>query len=66
MTSHWLRLKLLLTAVTLTSLTAAAQNTGNPNPGTSQPEGVERGGYVIHQSVELGYRVNDVTGRHPV
>jgi hypothetical protein len=23
---------------------------------------LERGGYVIHQSVEIGYRVSDITG----
>jgi len=28
----------------------------------SAPEGVESGGYRIHQSIELGYRANDTTG----
>ena len=28
----------------------------------SEPDGVRRGGYLIHQSVELGYRSTDVTG----
>src|SRR5580692_8906819 len=28
----------------------------------AEPEGVTRGGYQIHSSVELGYRSNDVTG----
>ena len=28
----------------------------------AEPEGVTRGGYQIHSSIELGYRFNDVTG----
>jgi hypothetical protein len=28
----------------------------------AEPEGVTRGGYQIHSSIELGYRSNDVTG----
>jgi len=28
----------------------------------AEPDGVSRGGYLIHQSVELGYRSTDVTG----
>ena len=39
--------------------TPAANGTAQP---TSPPEGVESGGYRIHQSIELGYRVNDTTG----
>ncbi|HTT19957.1 MAG TPA: hypothetical protein VMG82_13485 [Candidatus Sulfotelmatobacter sp.] len=35
--------------------------TSNPNQ-NSAPEGWEGGGYAIHQSVEFGYRVSDVTG----
>jgi hypothetical protein len=31
-------------------------------PAPAAPEVVERGGYVIHQSIEIGYRVSDVTG----
>ena len=39
--------------------------TGNPTapPATpAEPDGVTRGGYQIHQSIELGYRSTDVTG----
>ena len=28
----------------------------------AEPDGVNRGGYLIHSSVEAGYRSNDVTG----
>ncbi|HEV2397488.1 MAG TPA: hypothetical protein VGS27_11145 [Candidatus Sulfotelmatobacter sp.] len=46
----------------LAGFVAMAQNqnnNSNPNPA---PDGWEGGGYAIHQSVELGYRVTDVTG----
>jgi len=39
--------------------------TASPIPApaaTAEPDGVTRGGYQIHQSVELGYRTTDVTG----
>ncbi len=32
-----------------------------PNP-SAEPEGVTSGGYLIHSSVEVGYRSSDVTG----
>jgi len=49
-------------------LSAQSSGTGSsqqPQPQQQQPqapEGVETGGYRIHQSIEVGYRVNDVTG----
>ncbi len=39
--------------------------TASPAPAPAapaEPDGVTRGGYQIHQSVELGYRTTDVTG----
>ena len=39
--------------------------TASPTPAAAppaEPDGVTRGGYQIHSSVELGYRSNDVTG----
>ena len=41
-------------------LFAQSSSTGQSPPG--EPEGVTSGGYLIHSSVELGYRSNDVTG----
>jgi len=63
MIANWLRIQLILMIVVLFNFSAAAQTAGS---GTSQapaaPEAVERGGYVIHQSMEIGYRVSDITG----
>jgi len=53
---------LLVTVVALLSFTARAQNQGSANQNPSQPEGWETNGYVVHQSIEIGYRANDVTG----
>jgi len=63
MISTWLRLKQLLVIIALLNLAAGAQIAGN-NSGQNQalPEVWEHGGYVIHQSVEIGYRVSDITG----
>lgn len=46
------------------SLAAGAQST--PTPGTTQssPEGIDRSGYNIQQSIELGYRFTDITTPH--
>jgi len=41
---------------------ALGQHGGGTSPGALPPEGWETGGYRIHQSIELGYRANDVTG----
>jgi hypothetical protein len=63
MISNGLRLKHLFVIVGLLNLAARAQTAGsNSSQSQAQPEVVERGGYVIHQSVEIGYRVSDVTG----
>jgi hypothetical protein len=58
---------LLLCAMIVSSReTLFAQTpTASPIPApaaTAEPDGVTRGGYQIHQSVELGYRTTDVTG----
>lgn len=62
MTSTSVRFMQLLATVALLALTAIAQNQGNANQSPSQPEGWETSGYVVHQSVEIGYRATDVTG----
>lgn len=37
--------------------------TASPAPAApTEPDGITRGGYQIHQSIELGYRTTDVTG----
>src|ERR1700754_2242700 len=63
MIASWLRIALILMIVVLWSFSSRAQT---PGSGTSQapaaPEAIERGGYVIHQSVEIGYRASDLTG----
>lgn len=62
MTSTSFRLMQLSATVALLTLAASAQNQGSANQNPSQPEGWETSGYVVHQSVEIGYRVTDVTG----
>ncbi len=54
-------LPLLVLAVTFA---VQAQSADSNSSSQSQPnlEGIEGGGYVIHQSAELGYRISDVTG----
>jgi hypothetical protein len=47
--------------VTLFAQTPTANPTAPPAP-PAEPDGVTRGGYQIHQSIELGYRSTDVTG----
>jgi hypothetical protein len=43
--------------------TPAPASTASPTPAPpAEPDGVTRGGYQIHSSVELGYRTSDVTG----
>jgi hypothetical protein len=63
MIANRLRIPPILMSIVLLHFSARAQTTSD---GTSQaqaaPEVVERGGYVIHQSVEIGYRVSDITG----
>src|SRR5215467_13042899 len=53
-------LQILLVAI-VCNLASSAQTAGSS--GQSQtPEGLEAGGYVVHQAIELGYRGSDVTG----
>ena len=67
MVSTWLRMQRLFAIVMFLHVAARAQTAGS-NAGQSQPqpEGRESGGYVIHQSMEFGYRVSDVTGSEPM
>src|SRR5580704_14454 len=46
---------------TLFAQTPTANPTAPPAP-PAEPDSVTRGGYQIHQSIELGYRSTDVTG----
>src|SRR5215469_3926453 len=42
---------------------AGAQTSGNSSDHeATQPEGWEGAGYIVHQSLEIGYRASDVTG----
>ena len=63
MVSNWLRMQRLFLIVMFLPIAARSQTAGS-NPGQSppQPQGRESGGYLIHQSMEFGYRVSDVTG----
>src|SRR6516225_10918905 len=58
----WFRLNRLLVTIALLSLAAKAQNQSGTNQSASQPEGWDTNGYVVHQSIEVGYRQNDVSG----
>lgn len=63
MISDWRRAQQLLLIVILFSLASRAQSGGsNTGQDPTQQEGWESGGYVIHQSMEFGYRTSDVTG----
>ncbi len=56
------RVTLLCTMMISSSgLLFAQSSSANPNT-SGEAEGVTRGGYLIHSSVELGYRANDITG----
>ncbi len=63
MVSHWLRMREIVLMILLLNIVARTQTAGS-SPGQSQPapEGWEGGGYVIHQSIEIGYRASDITG----
>ena len=54
----------LLVTIALLSLAASAQNPqgGAASQAPAQPDAWETNGYVVHQSIEVGYRANDVTG----
>jgi hypothetical protein len=62
MVSNCNRISQLLLVIVPLSIAAQAQSSGT----SQQPEGWDRGGYVIHQSMEIGYRVVDVTGSQPM
>jgi hypothetical protein len=63
MIANWLRMQLILVIVVFLNFSAIAQTAGSgAGQAQSAPEALERGGYVIHQSVEIGYRVSDLTG----
>ncbi|HST11738.1 MAG TPA: hypothetical protein VLL05_15285 [Terriglobales bacterium] len=59
MTSY-LRIALLFSLLLSLSTTVLAQSSA-PDAATSTPE-VVTGGYVIHQSIDLGVRISDTTG----
>ncbi len=63
MVSNWLRMQRLFVVIMCLPLAARSQTAGsNAGQSSSQPQGKESGGYLIHQSMEFGYRVSDVTG----
>jgi len=63
MIANWLRIKPILLIVVLLNFSLSAQTPGSgTSPAPATPEVVERGGYVIHQTAEIGYRVSDITG----
>src|ERR1700751_3948556 len=55
---------LFLLLIIFVGLQLCAQTTPPASAPTqsSQPEGWEHGGYTVHQSIEIGYRVSDVSG----
>src|SRR6516225_10581968 len=56
-------MRLHLSMLLIVSALAGAQTPSGGTSGTGQnPEGVTSADYVIHQSTEIGYRVNEVTG----
>src|ERR1700692_3024805 len=52
---------IVLSPETLFAQTPTASPTPAP-AAPAEPDGVTRGGYEIHQSIELGYRTTDLTG----
>ena len=57
-----LRSIFVLFPLLLGSVVGAQTAGNNPDKGAPQPEGWEGAGYIIHQSLEIGYRASDVTG----
>ena len=67
MISRHSRIQYVLVVVALLHLGARAQTAGsNTGQSPTQREGWESYGYQIHQSVEVGYRVSDVSGSIPM
>ena len=62
MASNWLGVKQIAVIVLLLKIAATAQTTGSTGQTPPQPDGWENNGYVVHQSIEIGYRVSDTTG----
>src|SRR5207344_3047770 len=64
MFATWLRIQLILVIVACLTFSARAQTTASApgQPQAAAPETFEHGGYVVHQSVEIGHRVSDVAG----
>lgn len=66
---RWLKAKsllapvlvLLVSSLMVSSPRLFAQSSAGPDP-TGEPEGINSGGYLIHSSIELGYRYNNTTG----
>jgi hypothetical protein len=54
--------RLVSGAIVLLSGMLLGQSSPAGQDPAAAPEGVTRGGYLVHSSVELGYRTNDVTG----
>jgi hypothetical protein len=57
----WLRTRYVLLIAGLVNIAAMAQTAGS-GPNQGRPEGWEGGGYVVHQSTEIGYRTSDISG----
>jgi hypothetical protein len=58
-------LAVLLCAISTSETILAQSPTASPTPAPVppvEPDGMTRGGYQIHSSIELGYRTNDVSG----
>jgi len=53
---------LLALMLCLAAVSSAQSSTSGGQNQPSQPEGVTSGGYLIHSSVDLGYRYSNVTG----
>ena len=62
MATGWLRPSGAKAMIGLISLAAAAQTGGGTGQDQPAPEGWEGAGYVIHQSIEAGYRGSAVSG----
>ncbi len=62
---HWILLAMLFFAIAISSQERVFAQTPTATPVAAppaEPDGVIRGGYQIHSSVELGYRSTDVVG----
>src|SRR4051812_6269188 len=62
MASSWLPVQQIAVIVLLLNIAVRAQTTAPTGQSQSQPEGWENGGYVVHQSAEIGYRASDISG----